>query len=212
MNPPKLGFLTDPVRVSLDALLPTRKIRDETRITRYATILASIKEVGMIEPLNVYPQKGKSGNYFILDGHLRYLALKELGEMEVDCLVSTEDEAFTYNNRISRVCAIQEHRMILKAVQNGVSPERIASALNKSLREVNGMISLLNGIHEDAAELLKDKPIAAQAIYAMKRVVAERQIEMAEIMVSMNITPKVMQRRWCSAHRKNSLRDQTNPK
>jgi hypothetical protein len=69
--------------------------------------------------------------------------LKELGQTEVDCLISTEDEAFTCNNRISRVCAIQEHRMIVKAVHNGVSPERIASALNKPLRDINAMINLL---------------------------------------------------------------------
>jgi hypothetical protein len=35
--------------------------------------------------------------------------------------VSTDDEAFTYNKRISRIAPIQEHRMILKAIERGVS-------------------------------------------------------------------------------------------
>ena len=44
-----------------------------------------------------------------MDGHLRYYALKELGITEVDCIVSHEDESFTYNARINRVFPIQEH-------------------------------------------------------------------------------------------------------
>jgi len=31
-------------------------------------------------------------------------------------LISTDDEAFTYNKRISRLSAVQEHRMIAKAI------------------------------------------------------------------------------------------------
>lgn len=39
------------------------------------------------------------------------------------CLASTDDEAFTYNKRISRLAPIQEHRMILKAIERGVPEE-----------------------------------------------------------------------------------------
>ena len=46
------------------------------------------------------------------------------------CLVSTDDEAFTYNKRVNRIAIIQEHRMILKAIERGVPEERIAKALN----------------------------------------------------------------------------------
>jgi hypothetical protein len=57
-------------------------------------------------------------------------ALKLGGATEVDCLVSTDDEAFTYNKRVNRIAIIQEHRMILKAIENGVSEARIAKSLN----------------------------------------------------------------------------------
>jgi hypothetical protein len=40
-------------------------------------------------------------------------------------LISTDDEAFTYNNRVNSIAIIQEHKMILKAIENGVSEERI---------------------------------------------------------------------------------------
>jgi hypothetical protein len=47
-------------------------------------------------------------------------------------------------------------------------------------------INLLKGIHPDAAELLKDKNICPKALRLFKRVNANRQIEMAEMMVTMN--------------------------
>jgi hypothetical protein len=60
---------------------------------------------------------------------MRYHALKELGQTEADCLISTEDESYTYNARVNRLNPIQEHKMITRAVKNGVRPERIAAAL-----------------------------------------------------------------------------------
>ena len=33
------------------------------------------------------------------------------------CLIATDDEAFTYNKRIKSPAIIQEHKMILKAIE-----------------------------------------------------------------------------------------------
>ena len=78
----------------------------------------------------IHPQKGMPGKYLLLDGHMRHHALKELGEAEADCLISTQDESYTYNARVNRLNPIQEHKMIMRAVKTGVQPERIAAALN----------------------------------------------------------------------------------
>ena len=129
MSTPKIGFELRKVRISLEMILPVRKIENPHKtITRYQAVVTSIKEVGLIEPLVVFPQKNQPGHYLIMDGHLRYFALKELGMTEVDCIVSHENESFTYNSKINRVSPIQEHVMITKAIKNGVSPERIAAA------------------------------------------------------------------------------------
>jgi hypothetical protein len=187
MNSPKVAFELTPLRLQITQILPIRKIDDPAKqFTRYSAILTSIKEVGMIEPLMVYPQKGAPNTYLLMDGHLRLHPLKTLGHAEADCLVSTDDEGFTYNARINRIPAIQEHFMICEAVQNGVSPERIAAALNRQPSEVYGLINLLNGIHAEAAELLKDKPVYPRAVCLMRRVTAQRQIEIAELMISAN--------------------------
>ena len=153
-------------------------------VSRYKRILTSIKEVGLIEPLAIHPQRDKSGTYMLLDGHLRHSALKELGMTEADCIIATDDESFTYNARISRLQPIQEHKMIVKAVQNGVKPERIAAALDMPLSAVRASINLLDGIHAEAADMLKDKAISPKALRFLKKVTGVRQIEMAELMVN----------------------------
>ncbi len=188
MNTPKLGFDLEKIRVPLEKLLPVRKPKSPAKAAvRYHTIIASIKEVGLIEPLIVFPHKSQPGHYLILDGHLRYAALKELGITEADCLISLEDEAYSYNARISRVSPIQEHAMIMKAVKNGVSPERIASALNIKVQRIKDTMNLLTGIHPEAVEIMKDKQITPSALRWLKKVNSLRQIEMAELMVSANI-------------------------
>jgi len=187
MNEIKIGFEMRKVRLALEDILPMRQIKDlHKSIPRYKTILASIKEVGLVEPLVVYPQKDAPGKYLLQNGHLRYAALKELGETSADCIIATDDECYTYNARVSRVPPIQEHKMIVKAVNDGVSPERLATALNMPVRVVLASMRLLNGIHDEAAELLKDKNIAPKAIRLLKRVSGMRQIEIAEMMVAAN--------------------------
>ena len=187
MTDAKVGFEMRKVRLSLTVILPVRQLKDpQKHICRYQKILPSIKEVGLVEPLVVHPQKGGAGTYLLLDGHLRYFALKELGETEADCIIANDDESFTYNARVSRLAPIQEHKMIVKAVRNGVRPERIAATLNIPVKTVRASMKLLDGIHEAAVDLLKDKAISPKAIHLLKQVSCVRQIEISELMVSAN--------------------------
>lgn len=187
MSDMKLGFEMRRIRLPLANILPVRHIKDPgDNIKRYRAIRASIKVVGMIEPLVVYPLKGAPGKYQLLDGHLRHFALKEMGETEADCIIANDDESFTYNARVNRLNPIAEHKMILKAVQNGVSPERIAAALNLDVSDVKSSLALLDGINAEAVDMLKDKPIAPQTIRLLRRVSGVRQVEIADLMFSAN--------------------------
>ena len=187
MNEMKIGFEMRKIRLALEDISPMRQIKDLHKgIMRYKKILASIKEVGLVEPLVVYPQKDAPGKYLLKNGHLRYVALKELGQTTADCIIATDDECYTYNARISRLPPIQEHRMIVKAVNDGVSMERVAAALNMPVHVVKASMNLLKGIHEQAADLLKDKNISPPAIRLLKKVNGMRQIEIAEMMVTHN--------------------------
>lgn len=184
MSTPLLGFELEQITLALESILPSRPFDAAgKRIRRYQTILASVKEIGLVEPLMVYRRKD---TYILVDGHLRYKALKEIGATQVECIVSTDDEAFTYNARISRLAPIQEHQMIVKAVKNGLSAERIAAALDMSIEDIRARLNLLAGLHPQAVELLKDKPVAPGSMAVLKKVSGVRQIEIAELMVSVN--------------------------
>ena len=91
-----IGFEMRKIRLSLTVILPVRQVKDpEKTVRRYKPIRASIKEVGMVEPLLVHPQEGGDGTYRLLDGHLRLCVLKELGETEADCVIANNNENFT---------------------------------------------------------------------------------------------------------------------
>jgi ParB-like chromosome segregation protein Spo0J len=187
MNAPKIDFDLKKIRLPLDVILPIRKVRNPQKtIGRFQTIVASVKELGLIEPLMVFPEKNKSGHYLLMDGHLRLYALKELGITEADCIICHQDESFTFNARINRVSPIQEHGMIMRAVKNGVTPERIAAALNLKVDRIHDTLNLLNGIHPEAIEIIKDKQVCQSAIRMLKKVIPLRQIEIAELMITAN--------------------------
>jgi ParB-like chromosome segregation protein Spo0J len=152
----------------------------------YAQIVASIGQVGIVEPPVVARDRNDPGKYLLLDGHLRLEALKDRGETEVVCIISVEDEAFTYNKRVNRIAIIQEHRMIIKAIDRGVSEERVAKSLNVDVANIKRKRRLLDGICSEAADILKDKHIAIHALSEFKKLSPLRQIEAAELMVAMN--------------------------
>jgi hypothetical protein len=187
MNNTRIGFQMRTIQVLLGDILPVRQIKDPQKtVCRYKAIVVSVSEVGLIEPLVVYPQKDAPGKYLLLDGHLRLCALKELGHDRAECLIANDDECFTYNARVSRVSPIQEHRMIHKAVEMGVKPERISAALNLPVRVVKAYLNLLVGLHPEAVDLLKDKNLSPRSLRMLRKVTGVRQIEIAELMVAAN--------------------------
>jgi hypothetical protein len=173
------------ITLRLDAIHPIRQIKPtDAAWGKYRAVLASIREVGVIEPLIVFPKRGAPGAYFLLDGHMRLKALRELNQEQAFCLIAKEDDAFTYNDKVNRLSLIQEHAMIMRAIQHGVTPAQIAKTLDVDVGKVKASMNLLDGIHSEAVELLKDKPITAGALRLFRKAKAIRQIDMAQLMVS----------------------------
>ena len=92
------AFERDLILLPLSAILPVKTLRATVKAShKFQQIVASIREVGLVEPPVVARDPQAPGAYLLLDGHLRVEALKDLGKNEVECLVSIDDEAFTYN-------------------------------------------------------------------------------------------------------------------
>ena len=182
-----LGFEREVAVVPLTQLVPLKVMRPGTKESqKYAQILTSVRAVGLVEAPVVAPDPKHRGQYFLLDGHLRVEVLKELGIAEVECLVATDDETYTYNKRINRLAPIQEHRMIQRAIDRGVPKERIAEALGLDVQTVRKRTRLLDGICAEAAEMLKDSPCPAATFDVLRGMAPLRQVEAAELMTGQN--------------------------
>ena len=70
MSEAKIGFELRKIQVPIEHILPVRQIKDPMKsVCRYKAIFVSVKEVGLIEPLMVYPQADAPDKYLLLDGH-----------------------------------------------------------------------------------------------------------------------------------------------
>ena len=171
--------------LSIDAIMPLRTLsKDQRRSTKYMRIAASIAEVGVIEPLVVARLSGNDGSYILLDGHARLTLLRDLGEKEVRCLVALDDDPFTYNKRVSHLATIQEHYMIMRALDRGVSEKKIADALDVDVARIRRQRTLLDGVCREAVDMLKDRQLSPTVFATLKRMTPTRQVEVIELMIS----------------------------
>lgn len=182
-----VSFEGDFIKLPVNAILPIRPFTPAVRASKkFKQIMASVREVGLVEPPVVARNPRQHGSFLLLDGHLRIEVLKDLAIAQVDCLVSTDDEAFTYNKRISRLSAVQEHRMIVRAIERGVQEEKIAKALGVMPQCVRRKVKMLNGIAEEVATILKDKQCPMAVFEILRKMKVLRQIEAAELLVNAN--------------------------
>lgn len=181
------AFENASLRIPIADIMPLRQLTPAIlKSVKYAQIAASIAEIGIIEPPVVVRDKSDPDRFHLLDGHIRIDVLAKRGDIEVVCLVAMEDEAFTYNKRVSRIAIIQEHKMILMAIEKGVPEERLARALNVNIASIRHKKSLLEGICPEAADLLKDKHVPINTISELKKLKSVRQIEAVQLMIAMN--------------------------
>ena len=182
----RLGFERDCMEISLDLLhveIPLPTGIKET--VKYKQICTSVQAIGMVEPIVVAHSRENVRAFIVLDGRMRLEALRDQGAQKALCLISTDDEGYTYNKRVNRLSVVQEHRMIVRAAERGVSVQQLADVLDVTPGAIRQQFKLLDGICSEAVALLADKP----ATYAMFRVLKQmkpfRQIDVAQAMVNL---------------------------
>lgn len=186
-QPVTIAFERETRNIPISDITPLRLVTDAMmKSQKYEQIRASVLVGGLVELPVVAQDRSEHGKYLLLDGHLRLAALHEMGATEVECLIATDDEAYTYNKRINRLAIIQEHQMILNAVERGVPEEIIAKVLNVNVASIRTKRRLLTGICSEAVELLKDKHVPMNAFTELRKMKPLRQIEAAQLMVAMN--------------------------
>jgi len=81
----------------------------------------------------------------------------------------TDDEAYTYNRHVNHIPAVAQHFMLLEALKNGLTEERIAAALDVSLDSIRAKRDLLNGICSEAVQILADKQLSPKVFWILRR-------------------------------------------
>jgi RepB plasmid partitioning protein/ParB-like nuclease domain len=178
----KQAFQPEIVTLNTSSITPIKTLTAAYRLTgTYRRIAASIEHVGIIEPLIVFPTA--KGAYLLLDGHTRLDILITTGVKTTNCLLATDNEAYTYNKRANYVPPIAQHHMILRALAH-VSEERIAKALNVTVSSIREKRDLLKGICPEAADVLRNERVSAAAFCALRKMKPVRQIDVARLMLS----------------------------
>ena len=186
-TPVRLGFERDCKMVPLERLVATTQLPAGIKDTvKYRQIAASVRTIGLVEPLVVARNAEAPDAFILLDGRLRLTALQELGTPAALCLVSTDDEAYTYNKRVNRLTPVQEHRMILRAVERGVSIQQLADALNVTSGAIRQQFKMLDGICPEAIAMLADKPTTYGMFKALRKMKPFRQIDAIQAMINLN--------------------------
>jgi len=182
-----VGFSLDCVSLPAASILPSRKLGEALQLSKKVQqIRSSIEEIGLIEPLSVTHEIERTGKHMLLDGHIRFYVLETMGVTEMPCILAKDDEGYTYNNRVNRLSTIQEHMMIRRAIDRGVSADRLAKALNLDISHVNKKAKLLDGICAESQDLLKDRVFSVEISRFLRQMKPTRQVECVELMLAAN--------------------------
>ena len=183
----KPAFELGGVTIPINKIQPTKVLPKSTvKSMKYKQTETSIREIGIIEPPIVFREQDPDGNYMLLDGHMRMQILENMGETEVFCLLSIDDEAYTYNKMVNRVSPVMEHVMIEKAMKSGLTEEEVAKNLGVDIKQIRKKRNLLNGICPEAVELLKKRDVPATTFKVLRKMKSMRQIQTAELMLGAN--------------------------
>jgi ParB/RepB/Spo0J family partition protein len=142
-----LAQLREPAR-------PTRADIDEAALDELA---ASIRTVGVIEPLIVFP--AADGAFEIGAGHRRYLAAKRAGLVAVPCIIRTDTKQLLevrVHENMGRVdlTAVDEAAFYAELYEElGHDTERVAETVKRAREHVERRLILLQGDKDVLAAL-----------------------------------------------------------
>ena len=76
--------------------------------------------------------------------------------------------------------------LLRRAVERGVSAERLAKALNVDVSLINKKMLLLDGLCTEVVDLLRDQTFSAEVARVLRKMKPTRQVECVELMLSAN--------------------------
>ncbi|AAK90414.1 plasmid stablization protein ParB [Agrobacterium tumefaciens] len=186
-GPVRISFEQAIVELPMTAILPRKIITEAQKKTvKYKRIASSISEVGIVEPIVISRLEENEDKFMLLDGHIRFTIALDRGATTIRCLIANDDEGFTYNKRVNRLATVQEHYMLIKALNSGVPEEKLAKTFDLDISMIKRRRTLLDGICPEVIELLKDKSVNPVTFDVLRKMRPMRQIESAELMLTVH--------------------------
>ncbi|MHC4211974.1 MAG: ParB/RepB/Spo0J family partition protein [Planctomycetota bacterium] len=168
--------------IPIELLMPLKKRKINFQRNRgYTRIKSSIQTAGLLDPLCVYPE---NGYYYILDGYLRYMILKELNVKLVPCQIQQNKEAYTYNMMVNSLSPVQQSRMIRKSLDT-IDKKTIEAAFGVKSLDYQLATDILNHLHEDVITAVDQEIITRGSATELTYVNKKRQ---QQILKEMNRT------------------------
>jgi ParB family transcriptional regulator, chromosome partitioning protein len=160
-------------------------------------LIASIKSVGLIEPITVTPEEGEGSEgakYRIVTGHRRYRAAKTAGLTQVEVLIREPEDALTRRLK-SIVSNVQREDVgpieMAEALQTLMDEDErvrtqddLARLIGKSKVWVSGMLKILT-LPTDLQQKVRtsELSIGYDAMIRVARIDGEQQAELVEALV-----------------------------
>ena len=158
--------------IPIELLMPLKEREINFQTNRgYNRIKSTIQTAGLLDPLCVYPE---NGYYYILDGYLRYMILKELGVKLVPCQIQQSKEAYTYNRMVNNLSAVQQSRMIRKSLDT-IDKKTIEEAFGVKSIDYRLATDILSQLHEDVIAAVDQEIITRRSATELTYVNKERQ-------------------------------------
>lgn len=145
----------------------------------YDRIVASIKVLGLLEALVVFPE---GEDYVILDGVQRYRILLEMGVEVVPCVLGKQRETFTYKRMVNHLSPLEEHRMIKTSLEKKLDEKTIANALGTAGIGHRLKKTLISQLHPDIAAAFDEGKLSRSCTREMTFVKPARQREILTAM------------------------------
>jgi hypothetical protein len=173
--------------IEIDKIRPIRRISKPIKNSKpYLTMVAQILEGRMPAPLVVSAFPDKPGTYLLLDGHRRLCALSEARVATVKCIVSSDDDALTFNPRISGLTFIEHCELVLKSAKEGMSWDRLCGATGVCKEQIDRWRCLMADLAPEAKNLLRPHKVTTHSLKVFPYMTPDRQIEAARCMIAIN--------------------------